>query len=83
MVSSLDWECFREGYDDLRYVTTLEQAIQSAPASRATVTRRGRDLLVSWWAQAPRVTSQAQALSAEDYQDRRRRMTDLIEELVD
>jgi len=83
MVSTLDWECFREGYDDLRYVTTLDRAIAAAPISRAAAARRAQDLLDKWWAQDPRVTSQAEELSAEDYQDRRRRMADLIEELID
>ena len=81
MVSTLDWECFREGYDDLRYLTTLERAVEAAPASRADAARRGRDLLDSWWAQDPRVTSQSEALSAEDYQGRRWQMVDLILEL--
>lgn len=81
LVSSLDWECFREGWDDLRYVTTLEHAIAEAPARKGKVAERGRQLLARWWSQDPRVTSQALALDAVDYQARRQQMFDLIEEL--
>ena len=36
VVDTLQWEGFREGVDDVRYVTTLEQAIaQAPPAQRA------------------------------------------------
>ncbi len=33
VVDTIQWEGFREGVDDVRYVTTLEQAIEQAPAS--------------------------------------------------
>lgn len=32
MLSTLHYEAFREGYDDIRYITTLEQAIAKAKA---------------------------------------------------
>ena len=28
MIPAVNWECFREGYDDLRYIYTLEQEIE-------------------------------------------------------
>jgi hypothetical protein len=34
VIPTLAWEGFREGVDDVRYVTTLEQAIRAAPAAR-------------------------------------------------
>lgn len=34
VIPTLAWEGFREGVDDVRYATTLEQAIQAAPAAR-------------------------------------------------
>lgn len=34
VVPTIAWEGFREGVDDVRYVTTLERAIRDAPADR-------------------------------------------------
>jgi hypothetical protein len=34
VVPTIAWEGFREGVDDVRYVTTLEQVIRAAPAER-------------------------------------------------
>ncbi len=35
VVGTMQWDGFREAVDDVRYVTTLEQAIEKAPADRA------------------------------------------------
>ena len=32
LVSTLHWEAFREGYDDMRYIVTLEETIKAAKA---------------------------------------------------
>lgn len=34
VVDTIQWEGFREGVDDVRYVTTLEQAIRTAPPAK-------------------------------------------------
>ncbi len=34
IVGTIQWEGFREGVDDVRYVTTLEKAIANAPAAK-------------------------------------------------
>lgn len=34
IVDTIQWEGFREAVDDVRYVTTLEQAIKTAPAAK-------------------------------------------------
>jgi hypothetical protein len=83
MVSSLEWEAFREGYDDLRYLTTLETAIACAAAAEPEhpEVRKARQLRESWWAADPRVPAQVEALSAQDYQIRRAAMATAIETL--
>ncbi|MBN2307696.1 MAG: hypothetical protein JXR94_01920, partial [Candidatus Hydrogenedentes bacterium] len=42
IVGTIQWEGFREAVDDVRYVTTLEQAIEDAPAAKAAVAERAR-----------------------------------------
>jgi hypothetical protein len=37
VIDTVQWEGFREGVDDVRYVTTLERAIEAAPAAKAGV----------------------------------------------
>jgi hypothetical protein len=81
MVSTLDWECYREGYDDLRYLTTLEQAVTAAVDPTDQAVEQARALLHSWWDRDPRVASQAAALTAADYAQRRQQMAALIEQL--
>lgn len=42
VIPAVYWECFREGYDDARYLFTLQQALHDR---RATTDPRGRALL--------------------------------------
>lgn len=43
VVDTVEWEGFREAVDDVRYVTTLEQAIKKAsPAKKQTATEARR-----------------------------------------
>ena len=80
MVSTLEWEAFREGWDDLRYVTTLERAIDRAelvaPGSERVNMARG--MLQTWWDQDPRVPVQAEQLTADDFAYRKRAMARAI-----
>jgi hypothetical protein len=83
MVSTLEWECFREGYDDLRYVVTLEDAL--IDAEKADIKHRAVDqaraYLKSLWDEDPRVPIQAEKLTPSDYANRRRELSTLILEL--
>jgi len=81
MVSTLEWECFREGYDDLRYVTTLEQALVAAEKARpgAPAIRQAKALIKSYWDADPRVPAQAEALTGDDYLKRREEIVQAIE----
>ena len=83
MVSTLEWECFREGYDDLRYVTTLEQALAAAKKQRpnAPAVQRAQALLDAYHAADPRVPAQAEKLTADDYDQRVADMAAVIEAL--
>ena len=45
VVSTVQWEGFREGVDDVRYVTTLEHAIENAPQAKAGIAREARQWL--------------------------------------
>jgi hypothetical protein len=54
-VPTAAWEAFREGYDDMRYVYTLKQAIAQAqtsgsPAAKAEATQAQRTLEAAWQA---------------------------------
>ena len=84
MVSTLEWECFREGYDDLRYVTTLEQALAAAGRKHpnAPAVQAGRALLKGYWDADPRVPVQAEALAGADYDRRRQDVARAIEALL-
>ncbi len=42
VVGTIQWEGFREGVDDVRYVTTLEQAIEAASAAKADIAKQAR-----------------------------------------
>ena len=83
MVSSLEWECFREGYDDLRYLTTLEAIVarttEIAPDHPAV--KNARELLQIYWNADPRVPIQAETLRAGDYHTRREAMVRAMEKL--
>jgi len=84
MVSTLEWECFREGYDDLRYLTTLEQALAAAGKRQpnAPAVQRARALLKRYWDEDPRVPVKAEKLSGDDYVKRIADMTSAIEALL-
>ncbi len=45
VIGTVQWEGFREGVDDVRYATTLELAIQNAPADKADLARQAREWL--------------------------------------
>jgi len=42
VVGTIQWEGFREAVDDVRYVTTLEHAIENAPAEKQEAAQRAR-----------------------------------------
>ncbi|MFQ6097410.1 MAG: hypothetical protein ACE5O2_06730 [Armatimonadota bacterium] len=42
VVDTVQWEGFREAVDDVRYLTTLERAIQTAPEAKATAAAKAR-----------------------------------------
>lgn len=47
VVGTIQWEGFREGVDDVRYVTTLEHAIQNASQAQADTARQAQQWLDS------------------------------------
>ena len=53
VIPSIYWECFREGYDDARYLYTLQQAIFQCESSRNPECRRAvedaKELLQAMW----------------------------------
>lgn len=83
MVSTLEWECFREGYDDLRYLATLEQSIAAAkkrtPKHAAIIAAEA--VLAGCRDEAPRVPAMAEELSAKDYAQRRIDIANAVEAL--
>ena len=84
MVSTLEWECFREGFDDLRYLVTLEQALMNADEAnlKHRTVGRARAYLKNLWDEDPRVPIQAEKLTAEDFISRRKEMSKLIQDLL-
>ena len=70
VVGTLAWEGFREGVDDVRYVTTLEKAIESAPAGKAEAAARAR----AWLKELDPKTA--------DLDEARAKMAELIRELI-
>jgi hypothetical protein len=61
VVPTLAWEGFREGVDDVRYVTTLEKAIRGAPAAR----RQEADAAKAWLAALDPSTADLDAARAQ------------------
>jgi hypothetical protein len=53
VIPAVYWSCFREGYDDCRYLYTLQQAIvqreTSTDAACRAAVREGRELLQETW----------------------------------
>ncbi|MBT3374234.1 MAG: hypothetical protein HN742_41015 [Lentisphaerae bacterium] len=83
MVSTLEWECFREGYDDLRYLATLEQSLTAARkrAPRHKAVAAAGAVLAGCRDAAPQVPAMAEKLSARDYAQRRVEIANAIEAL--
>ena len=86
MVSSLEWEAFREGWDDLRWLTTLDAQIDAADvagagAAATAAADRARAVRYAWWQADARVPLQAELLSAADYARRKQQMAALIASL--
>jgi hypothetical protein len=81
MVSTLDWENLREGVNDHKYITTLENAIKKAEPAKAETANKAQALLREMWAVDPRATESAKVITAEEYDRRRALMYDYIEEL--
>jgi len=42
VIDTIQWEGFREGVDDVRYITTLEQAIERAPEAKRDLADQAR-----------------------------------------
>jgi hypothetical protein len=84
MVSTLEWECYREGYDDLRYIATLEAAIAAAEKAgrNPAAVRRARALLKGWWNGGTTVPALAEMLTGRDYARRRNELAACIEALI-
>ncbi|MBN2451933.1 MAG: hypothetical protein JXR77_16215 [Lentisphaeria bacterium] len=84
MVSTLEWECFREGYDDLRYLATLEGLAGEARArGRALpLADEAETLLEAWRTEDPRVPRMAETFTAPEYARRREAMARLAEALT-
>jgi hypothetical protein len=51
IIPAINWECFREGYDDLRYIYTLEQAIEERRGSEecAELVKESEKFLQDIW----------------------------------
>ncbi|NPV48813.1 MAG: hypothetical protein HPY69_17880 [Armatimonadetes bacterium] len=47
VIDTIQWEGFREAVDDVRYLTTLERALEQAPADKAALVAEIRDWLRS------------------------------------
>lgn len=45
VIDTIQWEGFREAVDDVRYLTTLERALERAPADKADLVAQARDWL--------------------------------------
>ena len=88
VIPAVYWSCFREGYDDARYVYTLQQAIvqrQNSPhAACQAAVREGRRILQETW-DAIRVQPRYLAEGmwpSEEFQVMRWRLAAQIEELL-
>ncbi|TWU34297.1 carbohydrate-binding family 9-like protein [Novipirellula artificiosorum] len=81
MVSTLDWENLREGVTDHQYITTLENAIESAGPEQAAAVEKAKALLAEMWAVDPRVTETAKAIDAAEWDRRRSALFESISEL--
>lgn len=86
---TLRWEGFREGVDDLRYLTTLEEALAAAQGEpdKGAAVARAQALLAELRAKLERYGPGLRGLLAylepEDYQDWRWRIAQAILELKD
>ncbi|MCX7017315.1 MAG: hypothetical protein NTW86_32925, partial [Candidatus Sumerlaeota bacterium] len=84
MVSTLEWEAFREGWDDLRYLATLQKALANAEKRGGAnpAMTEAKKLLEEFRSGDPRVPAQAERLTAQDYERRREAMAKAIEGLA-
>ena len=88
MIPSVNWETFREGYDDLRYLYTLEDAIvkreESSNAKCQQLRAKGEQLLQNIWDSI--VPQQAymdkNVWSDDNFNKRRLQIATLIEKLL-
>lgn len=53
VVSTLQWEAVREGIDDMRYIATLEKAIESAKSSGSREAQSAADKAADWLKKMP------------------------------
>ena len=83
VVGTIQWEGFREGVDDVRYITTLEKAIEAAGDSKpARAARHWLDDLKSKNARQ-KVSWKAQEPTAEDLNQVRVRTVSWINQLTE
>jgi hypothetical protein len=82
MVSTLEWECFREGADDLRYLETLDNRLKALAKSDAPAVRAARAFRQQLWDFGTRVPDLAERLAATDYAKRRESLVKHLEALA-
>lgn len=82
MISTLEWECFREGTDDLRYLETLDNRLQALAHSDAPAVQAARAFRQQLWDFGTRVPDLAARLSATDYAKRREELAHHLEALA-
>ncbi|MBT7161590.1 MAG: hypothetical protein HN904_02360, partial [Victivallales bacterium] len=81
MVSTLEWECFREGVDDLRYLETLDNRLKALAKSNAPALRAARAFRQQLWDFGSKVPDLAARLTATDYATRREGLVKHLEAL--
>lgn len=87
VIPAVYWECFREGYDDARYIFTLQQAawerVDSPDANCKKLVKQAREMLQETW-EAIEVQERYladQMWPSDEFNARRWRMAVLIEKL--
>jgi hypothetical protein len=81
MVSTLEWECFREGADDLRYLETLDNRLKALTKSNAPAVKAARTFRQQLWDFGSKVPDLAARLTATDYATRREGLVKHLEAL--
>lgn len=88
VIPAVYWECFREGYDDLRYLYTLEDAIVKREGSEnkqcRTVVDQGKKLVQAVWNSIPvkKKYLKVQDWTNENFQLRRWQIASLTQKLL-